>query len=141
MDLAQYKLPTGYYDESAIMQAAGMSERAARFADIFGNDDSDGGQPQAQLAPQWQALLDEARRLNAEMYAAETQAKEAEARTLMAAPEPWSRETWKALKRLGFAWYDVDIDMMEWRAGLTEPGEQLLDPNYRTPGTYGDQVE
>lgn len=65
MDLEQYKMATGYYDEGAIMQAAGMSERAARFADIFGD-----AQGTPDLGVDYNVLLIEARRRNAEMHTA-----------------------------------------------------------------------
>lgn len=68
--IEQYKQANGYYNTTKIREDAGMNSRAALFADIFGGDDSDGGQPTAKLAPAWQALLDEAERRNNEIESA-----------------------------------------------------------------------
>lgn len=134
--LEQFKVETGYYDEGAIMQAAGVSERAARFADIFGDV-----QGATDLGPDYNALLAEARRLNAEMFAATEQANEQEARAIVAKSE-WSRDDWKRLVELRYATRFVDDNDgdMSISYELTERGEQLLDPNYRAPGLYDDQT-
>lgn len=131
--LESYKMTTGYYDEGAIMQAAGVSERNARFAHIFGD-----AQGTPDLGTDYNVLLSEARRLNTEMFAAAEQAKQDEARVLLAQPEPWSRETWKTLKRLGFALYSSD-EYGGWEAALNEYGQRLIDPMYRS-NAYADQT-
>lgn len=81
-------------------------------------------------------------------YAARDAAKgqsEQEARALVAQPEPWSRETWKRLVTLGYATRFVEDGgeqgHMSASYALTERGERLLDPSYRAPGMYADQVE
>jgi hypothetical protein len=137
--LEQYKMATGFYDEEAIMRAAGVSERRARFADIFGD-----AQGTPDLGPDYNALLAEARRLNAEQYAALEAATEHEARAIVAKPEPWSRADWVRLTELGFASrYTEDggeQGFMSTSYSLTERGEQLINPAYRAPGLYDDQI-
>lgn len=138
-DLEQYKMTTGYYDEGAIMQAAGVSERAARFADIFGDV-----QGKTELAPDYQALLDEARKRNAEMHTANEQAKVQEARELVQQSEPWPVATWLRLVELGYATRYIEDGgeqgYMSTSYSLTERGGQLLNPAYRAPGLYDDQA-
>lgn len=142
--IEQYKQTNGYYDTAKIREDAGMNSRSALFADIFGGDDSDGGQPTAKLAPAWQALLDEAERRNNEIDAAAKMESEDEARALVQQPEPWSRETWKRLVELQYATRHVEDGgeqgYMSASYTLTERGERLLDLNYRAPGAYDDQV-
>lgn len=134
--LDQFKMETGYYDEGAIMQAAGVSERAARFADIFGD-----AQGTPDLGADYNALLAEARRLNAEMFDAVQQAKEQEARSLIAQPQPWGHETWKRLVELQYAtrFMDDGDGDMSVTYSLTEHGMQLFDPSYRSDA-YADQT-
>lgn len=134
-NIEQYKMATGFYDEGAIMQAAGESERSARFADIFGD---------AQGTPDlgaFNALLAEARRRNAEMHAAREQATEQEARAVVAQSE-WSRQDWQRLVTLGYATRFIDDNDgdMSVSFSLTEAGERLLDPSYSAPGLYADQA-
>jgi alpha-amylase/alpha-mannosidase (GH57 family) len=136
-ELEQYKMATGYYDEGAIMQAAGESERSARFVDIFGD-----AQGTPDLGADHNALLAEARRRNAKMHAAREAANEQEARALVIQPEPWSRGTWKRLVELQYATRFVDDNDgdMSLSYSLTERGQKLLDPSYSAPGAYADQA-
>lgn len=137
-ELEKYKMETGYYDEGAIMVAAGESERNARFADIFGD-----AQGTPDLGAGYNALLTEARRRNAEMHAAREAANEQEARAIVAKPE-LSQEDWKRLVQLQYATrFTQDGGERGYPStsySLTERGEQLLDPSYRAPGLYDDQV-
>lgn len=136
MNIEQYKMETGYYDEGAIMVAAGESERNARFADIFGD-----AQGTPDLGADYNALLTEARRLNAEMHAARRAANESEGRAIVAKPE-LSRDDWKRLVELQYATRFIDDNDgdMSVSYSLTSDGERLIDPDYRERGTYDDQV-
>lgn len=138
MNLEQYKLPTGYYDEGAIMIAAGESERHARFAAIFGD-----AQGTPDLGSDYNALLTEARRLNAEMHAAREAANEGEARALVAQPEPWSRETWKRLVALQYAMRSTEDGgeqgFPSTSYSLNSRGMRLLNPSHLS-GDYADQA-
>ncbi len=90
--IEQFKMATGYYDEGAILQAAGVAEREARFADIFGD-----AQGAHEIATEYQALLDEARRLNRAMLDTAQGARAAEIAAALDAQD------WTALVRLGAA--------------------------------------
>lgn len=140
-----YLLPTGYYDTAKIREDAGMNSRAAAFLDIFGSFDDDGKDTGGDLPGEWQALLDEANRRNDAFYAAGEQANEQEARDLVGQPEPWGRETWKRLVKLGYATRLIDTGSETGYGSvtyeLTERGERLLNPSYRALGLYADQVE
>lgn len=92
MNIDKFKLSTGYYDEGAILRAAGVAERAARFADIFGDV-----QGAHDISTEWQALLDEARRRNCEMSAVAAQSQMDEIAAALAVKD------WKKLVRLGAA--------------------------------------
>lgn len=134
--LEQFKMETGYYDEGAIMIAAGESERDARFADIFGD-----AQGTPDLGADYNALLTEARRLNAEMHTTRRAANENEARAIVTKPE-LSRADWKRLVELQYATRSIDDNDGDMSASysLTGAGERLINPDYRERGTYDDQA-
>lgn len=135
INIEQYKLPTGLYDEKAIMQDGGMNERAAAFDDIFGPV-----QGPSPVSAEYQEVLGEARRRNAEMYAA---VQTGEAQALVQQPRPWSRATWQRLAELGYAVRAVEDGGEQGYMGisysLTERGMQLLNPGYRSDA-YRDQA-
>lgn len=61
--IEDYKMANGRYDTTQIRQDAGLSERAARFDDIFGSATED--QQEATILPApFQALVEEAERRN-----------------------------------------------------------------------------
>lgn len=128
--IEKFKMATGYYDEGAILQAAGMSERAARFADIFGD-----AQGAHDISSEWQALLDEARRLNREMSEAATQAKTADIAAALAAKD------WRKLVKLGAARSYRDDDGIVYE--LTSLGMEVerRGPYQNTGVDYADQVD
>lgn len=130
-DITQYLMATGYYDTAKIREDAGMNSRAAAFLDIFGSFDDDGKDTGAALPGAWQGLLDEATQRNDAMLAAAEQAQETEARTLMALPEPWSRETWKRLVELQYATRQIDdggeLGHPSATYRLTERGHKLAE--------------
>jgi hypothetical protein len=134
--LEQFKMATGFYDEGAIMVAAGESERNARFADIFGD-----AQGTPDLGADYNALLTEARRLNAEMHSAAKTANESEARAIVAKPE-LNRADWKRLAELQYATRIVDDNDgdMSYSYSLTSAGERLINPAYQERGAYDDQA-
>lgn len=72
-------------------------------------------------------------------------AKAAQARELMAQPQPWDYQTWRTLQRLGFATiqeYDGgESEHGWWGAGLTLEGERLLDPTALPNDLYADATE
>lgn len=120
--IEQFIIPaTGYYDEGAILQAAGVAEREARFADIFGD-----AQGSHDIAAEYQALLDEARRRNAEMLAAAQTTNAAAIATAFAAND------WPTLVRLGAARVYRDEDRMVYELTVGVPGA--------VEGDYADQV-
>lgn len=143
--IEDYKMDNGYYDDNAIRRDAGMDDRDALFASIFADDTSEDPQPSAELEPEWQALLDEAKRRNDALHIAQCQANETEARALVQQPEPWSTAAWQRLHRLGYARRITDTGSERSYGSmtyeLTQDGIRLIDPNWKTPGIYADQVE
>lgn len=69
---------------------------------------------------------------------------EQEARTIVTKPEPWSREDWKRLTELQYAMRYTDDGgeqgYISTSYSLTERGERLLNPDFRSRGLYDDQV-
>lgn len=67
-----------------------------------------------------------------------------EARAIVTKPEPWSREDWKRLVELQYATRHIEDSgeqgYMSASYNLTVRGQQLLNPSYRAPGLYDDQV-
>jgi hypothetical protein len=124
--LNDFVMTTGYYDEGAILQAAGVAEREARFADIFGD-----AQGSHDIAAEYQALLDEARRLNTEMHSA------AETAQTTKIAEAIESNNWHALIQLGAAVAVRDSDMVRYE--LTALGFRIA--SGRATGLYADQAE
>ena len=126
--LNDFVLTTGYYDEGAILQAAGVAEREARFADIFGD-----AQGSHDIAAEYQALFDEARRLNREMLDAAEVAQTAEIAEALAAND------WRKLVRLGAARAHREDDAIYYE--LTGLGLRVERGGDYQRGDYADQVD
>jgi hypothetical protein len=128
--LESFKMATGFYDEAAILIAAGTDERNARFAAIFGDE-----QGANEISPEWQVLLDEARAFNVALHAQIETASDAAIVTELSKPV-WSWPTLVSL-RAARMWRDEDCMRYEltgrgldlWRAG-----------SFVEPTTYHDQV-
>lgn len=111
--LENYLMETGYYNVGKIMVDSNeYDERQARFADIFGDAPSPTGDAdetvKPKMSPEWQALYDEAKRLNDEKHEADSASAATEARAEAAAimQQPgWQKElnAWHCLRKLGFA--------------------------------------
>jgi hypothetical protein len=128
--IEQFKTETGFYDEAAILQAAGVAERAARFTALFGDV-----QGAHEIETNWQALLDEARRLNQEMMDAAKVAQTADIAAALAA------NNWRKLKALGAAQsYRDDEDQIVYE--LTDLGYEVERGLARqnTAADYADQL-
>ena len=129
-NLETFRMATGFYDEAAILIAAGTDERNARFAAIFGDE-----QGANEITPEWQALLDEARARNAAMHAQIESKNDAAILAELSKPSL----NWPALVALRAArmWRDEDRMCYE----LTGRGLELWRGAYRPgPTDYQDQV-
>lgn len=127
--IEQFKMPNGYYDEGAILRAAGMSERAARFDDIFGD-----AQGAPNIAPEWQAILDEARRRNRAMAESAAQAR------AIAIAAALKANDWQTLVRLGAARAHRSDDGIVYE--LTSDGLAVAQgPYQKTSADYADQAD
>jgi len=128
-ELAPYLLPTGYYDDKAIRLAAGVEPLNAFFASFFSHADAEPGTPPEILPAPWDRLLAAATAYNDARYREHVVAREAEARQLMSAPEPWPPATWRRLEALGYASHHTEergeYQALETTWFLDHAGEQL----------------
>ena len=133
MELKDALQENDYYDETLILQKAGITDPLhITFALLYGPPP---------LEEPYASLLAEARAHNAGLHAARRTAQAAEARALMQQPDPWPLATWQRLSALGYATVGTpmldEADHLHYDMDLTLKGEQLW---HEVCATIGSEV-